>query len=156
MQPTPVFLPEKWTEDPGGIQSRGSQRVRYDWATDTEFHSGEWDRLGDLGTFAKMLAPGHTSPPNSKIQRNYTGLKLTACMHSWGKLWTKDTERPKKKKKKKNPNATFEEPGAKTGCQEQKQGTEHALCPQHLSPLGKSPKPPLQPNLWTHPYPHPK
>ena len=24
-----------WTEEPGGLQSMGSQRVRYDWATDT-------------------------------------------------------------------------------------------------------------------------
>ena len=48
-------------------------------------------------------------------------------MCSWGELWTKDTERPK------NPTTTLEEPGAKTGCQEQKQGTEHTLCPQNLS-----------------------
>ena len=36
-------------------------------------------------------------------------------MCSWGELWTKDTERPK------NPTTTLEEPGAKTGCQEQNQ-----------------------------------
>ena len=31
-QPIAVFLPEKipWTEDPGGLQSKGSQRVRHD------------------------------------------------------------------------------------------------------------------------------
>ena len=23
-----------WTEEPGGLQSRGSQRVRHDWATE--------------------------------------------------------------------------------------------------------------------------
>ena len=30
-QPTPVFLPGEspWTEKPGGVQSMGSQRVRY-------------------------------------------------------------------------------------------------------------------------------
>ena len=33
-QPTPVFLPGKsWTEEPGGLQSMGSQRVGHDWAT---------------------------------------------------------------------------------------------------------------------------
>ena len=34
-QPTPVFLPGKspWTEEPGGLQSMGLQRVRHDWAT---------------------------------------------------------------------------------------------------------------------------
>ena len=32
-QPTPVFLPGEspWTEEPGGLQSRASQRVRQDW-----------------------------------------------------------------------------------------------------------------------------
>ena len=31
-QPTPVFFPGEspWTEDPGGLQSMGSQQVRYD------------------------------------------------------------------------------------------------------------------------------
>ena len=34
-QPTPVFLPGEspGTEEPGGPQSMGSQRVRHDWAT---------------------------------------------------------------------------------------------------------------------------
>ena len=31
-QPSPVFLPGEspWTEEPGGLQSMGSHRVRYD------------------------------------------------------------------------------------------------------------------------------
>ena len=35
MAPTPVFLPGEspWTEDPGRLQSTGSQRVRHDGAT---------------------------------------------------------------------------------------------------------------------------
>ena len=34
-QSTPVFLPGEcpWTEEPGGLQSMRSQRVRHDWAT---------------------------------------------------------------------------------------------------------------------------
>ena len=34
-QPTPVFFPGEspWTEEPGGLQSIGSQRVRHDWVT---------------------------------------------------------------------------------------------------------------------------
>ena len=34
-QPTPVFLPGEspWTEEPGGLQSMGSQRVGHDWET---------------------------------------------------------------------------------------------------------------------------
>ena len=37
-QPTPVFLPGefRWTEDPGGLQSMGSQRVRHNWARTSE------------------------------------------------------------------------------------------------------------------------
>ena len=36
-QPTPVFLRGEypWTEDPGGLQSTGSQRVEHDWTTST-------------------------------------------------------------------------------------------------------------------------
>ena len=36
-QPNPVFLPGEspWTEEPGGLQSIGSQRVRHKWATNT-------------------------------------------------------------------------------------------------------------------------
>ena len=34
-QPTPVFLPGEspWTEEPGGLQSMGSQRVGHNWVT---------------------------------------------------------------------------------------------------------------------------
>ena len=60
-----------------------------------------------------------------KIQRHYKALKITACMRSWGKFWTKGTQRPE------NPTATSEEPGAKTKRWEQKQGTAHAPCTQH-------------------------
>ena len=36
-QPTPVFLPKEspWTEEPGGLQSMGSQRVGHNWVTNT-------------------------------------------------------------------------------------------------------------------------
>ena len=36
-QPTPVFLPGEipWTEEPGGLQSMGSQRVGHESATNT-------------------------------------------------------------------------------------------------------------------------
>ena len=79
------------------------------------------------------------------------GLKITVFMCSWGKFWTKDTKRPK------NPTATSEEPGA-----EQKQGVGSKSRVLSMPPalnttrgVGKTPKPPLWPNAWTHPYPHP-
>ena len=42
-QPTPVFLPGEspWTEEPGGLQSMGSQGVKHDWATK---HSSCWSK----------------------------------------------------------------------------------------------------------------
>ena len=33
---------------------------------------------------------------SNKIQRNYKGLKITVCMHSWGKLWTARYKKTKK------------------------------------------------------------
>ena len=70
-------------------------------------------------------------------------------MRSWGKFRTKDTKRPK------NPTAAFEEPGAKAGDQEQKQGTAHAPCTQRHRRGGQTTKAgsPARPP-WTHPYSH--
>ena len=60
---------------------------------------------------------------SNKIHRHYKGLKKkkkkTACMHSWGKLWT---IRHKKTKETQLPLLK---------SWEQKQGTAHAPCSQH-------------------------
>ena len=39
--PFSIFAWEKipWREEPGGLQSMGSQRVRHDWVTNTNYHS---------------------------------------------------------------------------------------------------------------------
>ena len=39
-QPTPVFLlgESPWTEEPGGLQSTGSHRVRHSWVTFNSLH----------------------------------------------------------------------------------------------------------------------
>ena len=62
-------------------------------------------------------------------------------MHNWSKFWTK---RYKAKKKKHHPTAGF------LKSQKQKQGK--APCTQHHKGMSKPPKPPLQPDPWTHPY----
>ena len=58
-QPTPIFLPREspWTEEPGGLQSRRSQRVGHDWVTKHTyrpntifFHSFSVSRLYYLKT----------------------------------------------------------------------------------------------------------
>ena len=73
-----------------------------------------------------------------------------SCMCSWGKLWT-----TKYRKTKKDQLLLLK-------SREQKQGVGRKnsilrMPPAH-SPtkrVGKPPKPLLQPNPWTQPYPHP-
>ena len=44
---TQVFLPGEflWTEEPGGLQSMGLQRVGHDWVTKQTQHSSNWVRI---------------------------------------------------------------------------------------------------------------
>ena len=67
---------------------------------------------------------------SNKIQRNYKGLKITACMCSEGKLWTI------RYKKTKKPTATSEKPGAKA---------VYCECPVHITP----------PKAWANYLSHP-
>lgn len=83
------------------------------------------------------------------------GLKITVCMLSWGKFSTQKVQtRPKYPTVafNKGPQvllicskstSRFEEPGAKTGCCEQKQDTAHAPCTHHHLRVDKTPEPPL-------------
>ena len=66
-----------------------------------------WD-LGP-GTLCCSACTWTNVSSSNKIQRNYEGLKVTVCTHSWGNLWATGY------KKTKNPAATSEEPGAKLG-----------------------------------------
>lgn len=75
-------------------------------------------RAWALGSPAQCL---HLDTPLPEKQN----AKEIVCMCSQGKFWTIAT------KKQKKPPATFKEPGANAGCQEQKQLTEHAPWTQH-------------------------
>ena len=95
---------------------------------------------GTWGCLAAMLAPGQTSPLATKYKET---VKITVCISSWSKFCTK------RYKKTKNPTATSEE---------QKQGIGSKSRVLHMSPalnatrgMGNPPKPPLQPDPWTHP-----
>ena len=66
-----------------------------------------WD-LGP-GTLCCSACTWTNVSSSNKIQRNYKGLKITVCMHSWDKLWKT------RYKKTKNPTATSEVWGAKAG-----------------------------------------
>ena len=70
-------------------------------------------------------------------------------MNSGEKFCSKDTKRPK------DQTVTFEEHGVKAGGEKQKQGTAHEPCTQCHKRGSQSPKLPLPPVLWTHPYYHP-
>ena len=73
-QPTPVFLPGEisWTEEPGELQSVGSQRVRHDWATNTT-HQGSQDTEA-----TQMCTEGWTG----KEDVIYKRVCVSVCVHA--------------------------------------------------------------------------
>ena len=101
---------------------------------------GTWDPLWQCHNACTKTHPSLSN----KMQRNYMGLKITVCMHSWGKFWTKDKNHQK-----------TQLPLLKSS--EQVQGTV-VLCvpPAYTTTKGvcKPPKPPLWPGPWTHTSPH--
>ena len=100
-----------------------------------------WDRLG-TGTLCCSACTWTNVSSSNKIQRNYKGLKITVCMCSWGKFWTSYKETKK-------PNCHF--------WRARKKSRVLRMPPAHNTTkgVGKTPKPPLWPDPWTHPYPHP-
>ena len=79
------------------------------------------------GPFAAVLQSctwTHLSWSN-EIQRNCMGLKITPCTLSWGKFWIQKIQRDQKTQR-----PLLRSLEQKTGCQEQKQGTEHVPCTQ--------------------------
>ena len=46
-----------WTEEPGGLQSMGWQRLRHDWATSPFTHTLEWSWGSDLRSYFFPLNP---------------------------------------------------------------------------------------------------
>ena len=92
-QPSPVFLPGKWTEGPGGLQSMGLQRVAQ--------VSGTEHTLADqtIATFPPLSTRGRT-PPTPKffrlipfpavlrkvIQRQTSTCAPTPTLIPWGSL----------------------------------------------------------------------
>ena len=67
-------------------------------------------RRAGTGALAAVLAAGHISPPAMK-HKETAGTKSNPGHVQLGHILdAKDTKRPK------NPTATFEVPGAKTGC----------------------------------------
>ena len=118
------------------------------WAGNMQFHSflnttlrlaGTWD-LGP-GTLCCSAYTWTNVLWNNKIQRNYKGLKRTACTCGRDKLWTtryRDTINP-----------------AATKNEGQKQGTAHVPCMQNHHRYDPTTWATSQLKLWTRPNPHP-
>ena len=80
-QPTPVFLPGEspWTEELGGLQSMGSQRVRHDWAT-KRAHTQSWKEF--CGPFMQSVQDGYILLDSCHLAN--TGKWLgTVVIHWW-------------------------------------------------------------------------
>ena len=86
-----------------------------------ELWGWHWDSLGP-GTFCCNAWTWTNISSSNEIQRNYMGLKITACMHSWGKLWTKN----------KKPNCHLWRAGSKNKVLGAKAG--YCACPLHTTP----------------------
>ena len=91
-QPTAVSLPgESWTEEPGRLQSMGSQRVRQNWATSLSFFLfslcmgyQDWPSRTHIvpQVFWEALK-GLPSPPKATAKSN--GLILVKPLHLYAK-----------------------------------------------------------------------
>ena len=93
-QSTPVFLPGKshWTEEPGGLQSMGSQRVVHEWVTKHHHHhlklsfvflltsSCPYKLPIDSMPFLSGTCPSKTCPFN-KIPAHFLS-HTVVCLHS--------------------------------------------------------------------------
>ena len=79
-------------------------------------HTGIWD-LGSGIIYCSACIWTNLFSSN-KIQRHYKGLKITVCMSSWGKLWTRY-------KKTENLTTTSQKPETKPG---------YCTCPLHITP----------------------
>ena len=93
MQPTPVFFAWRtpWTEEPEGLHSMGSQRVRHDWVTTT--HTCTHKAIRRLRHWDTCKGEGDTvctitlSTFSSVLNRNLDG--------SWPVLWTESVGEPR-------------------------------------------------------------
>ena len=95
--------------------------------------------LRQAGTWDPLLQCLHLDISSSnKIQRNYKGLKITACVSRWLKPWTKRY----KKAKTQLPLLRF---------LEQKQGAMHDACTEHHKGGGQTTQSPSGPHRSTPP-----
>jgi len=83
-QPTPVFLPVEspWTDETGGLQSKGSQRIRHDWLTQQRHKYMYLFRTNShICSHSKRCT--FFTPPSHFVYLMSTLISLVYCMHSW-------------------------------------------------------------------------
>ena len=96
----------------------------------------------------------HFSSSN-KIQRNYMGLKITACMRSWGKFWTQRIQRDQKKTPKPTQLPLLKSLEQKQGVGSKSRVLRMPPARNATRAASKTSQPPLWPDPQTHSYPHP-
>ena len=75
-----------WTEEPGWLQSMGSQRVRHDWSSSPHTHVKKQDKqrrfmVYSTGNYIYYLIVTHNGIQSAKVL-NTIHLKLTQCHKS--------------------------------------------------------------------------
>ena len=102
-QSTPVFLPGKipWTEDPGRLQSMGSQRVRHDWASSVSLSLLLLSRFSRVRLCATPQTAAHQAPLSLGFarQEHWSGVPFPSPMHEskkwkWSRSVVSDSSRP--------------------------------------------------------------
>ena len=66
-----------WTEEPGGLQSMGLQRVRHHWVTNT--HTEGWSKIRTEESFRFQWPRGHLLPSRHRKDPDYRKLRSNAC-----------------------------------------------------------------------------
>ena len=85
-QPTPVFSPGEspWTEEPGGLQSTGSQRVQHDWVTKpsaTQLCSLKFPRESDCANIKVLSGPSCFSGTSMTESVFFSSPDFRKCLH---------------------------------------------------------------------------
>ena len=87
-QTTPVFLPGEspWTEEPGGLQSTGSQRVGHEWVTSTARHSRSCGRMSFVVALSWSLPTCDGQPLHCSCSRLSSALQNSLNHHGTAHL----------------------------------------------------------------------
>ena len=102
--PTPVFSPEKFhgQEQPGRLQSKGSQRVRHDWAHMSFIDISQLKIISSTVFSAKIfhcLNAPQFSPPPLSFYPTYIAISILASQDRYLSLQGSRNHKIKKKKK---------------------------------------------------------